>query len=84
MDVSAQCRTAILKDMTAGLVRRESAIMQIAGRQLRTLQLLNEGSSGKRDGAQDGGRAAVDAWVDAVLALLDSRHVRLAPHAQLH
>ena len=79
MDVSAQCRTAILKDLTAGLVRRESAVTQSADRQLRMLQLLDEGRSGQRDGGQDGSRAAVDAWVGAVLALLDSRQVRLAP-----
>jgi len=76
MDVSAECRTAILKDLTAGLVRRETAITHSAGRQLQALQLLAEGSSGQRDGARDGSRATVDAWVAAVLALLDSKHVR--------
>ncbi len=78
MDVSAECRTAILKDLTAGLVRRETAITHSVGRQLQTLQLLAEGSPGQRDGARDGSRAVVDAWVTAVLALLDSRHVRIA------
>ena len=76
MDVSAECRTVILKDLTAGLVRREAATAHSARPQLQTLQLLAEGSSGQRDGARDGG-AAVDAWVAAVLALLDSRQVRI-------
>ena len=76
MDVSAECRTAVLKDMTAGLVRREAAITHSAGRQLQTLQLLAEVTSAQRDGALDGGRAAVEAWVAAVLALLDRKDVR--------
>ena len=76
MDVSAQCRTAILKDLTSGLIRREAAITQSAGGQLQALQLLAEGGSGKRDDARDGSGAAVDAWVGAVLALLAGKNVR--------
>jgi hypothetical protein len=76
MDVSARCRIAILQDLTAGLVRRETAITQSAGRPLQALQLLAEETAGPDNGVRGGGVAAVDAWVSAVLALLESGQVR--------
>ena len=76
MDVSARCRIAILQDLTAGLVRREKAITGSAGRPLQALDLLAEGTTRPADGAQGGAAAAVDAWVSAVLALVESGQVQ--------